>query len=70
MEQSQEELAALTGWKDRLSEALCLALLEARGMQSVQQHQQSPAAAGKMFHREGGGFVTAQTLPAATEYSK
>lgn len=42
------------GQKDGLSELRCLALLEARGMQGVQQHQQSPAAAGKALCREAG----------------
>lgn len=54
VEQSQEELAALTGWKDGLSELRCLALLEAGGMQGVQQPQQSPAGAGKALRREVG----------------
>lgn len=55
VERSQEELAALTGCKDGLSELRCLALLEAGGMQGVQQHQQSPAGAGKALPEGGGG---------------
>lgn len=68
VEQSQEELAALTGWKDRLSELRCLALLEAGGMQGVQQPQQSPAGAGKALRRGGGGYSSSS--PAATEFGE
>lgn len=69
VERSQEELAALAGWKDGLSELRCLALLEAGGMQGVQQHQQSPAGAGKALQREVG-VARAQALPATEGFGE
>lgn len=69
VEQSQEELAALTGWKDGLSELRCLALLEAGGMQGVQQHQQSSTGAGKALEREVG-MARAPASPAAAGFGE
>lgn len=48
--------------KDGLSEPRCLALLEARGMQGAQQHQQSPTAAGKAVCREAGWVGKSSSL--------
>lgn len=65
VERSQEELAALAGWKDGLSELRCLALLEAGGMQGVQQHQQSSTGDGKALQREVGVARTPASPAAA-----
>lgn len=54
--------SSLTGRKDGLSEPRCLALLEARGMQGVQQHQQSLAAAGEALCREEGWVCYSSSL--------